>query len=88
MRLASAALQLEDPPVNCQHKRCHRLAVPGAQWCCGSCQLAELVGYDVPAEGNLAHTRMCDLRQRAYALCRCGQSQGLCLIHDHAEHAM
>lgn len=45
---------------------CGLVKAPEAQWCCGSCQLASLVGYEVPDTDTLGHTKACELRQLAY----------------------
>lgn len=47
----------------CRNQECIRVIAPGAEYCCGSCQLALLVDYQVPPVGNLAHTEMCERRQ-------------------------
>jgi hypothetical protein len=55
----------------CGSRRCDRVVVEGAQWCCGSCQLADSVGYQVPDTPSLGHTEKCELRQAAVVTHRC-----------------
>lgn len=47
----------------CNHPDCDRVRAPGAEFCCGACQLATAVGYSVPDTPSLGHTDMCDRRQ-------------------------
>ena len=51
----------------CDNPECTRVRAPGAQWCCGACQLATAVGYQVPDTASLGHTEMCERRQVAAA---------------------
>lgn len=56
--------------VRCARLGCGRLAVVES-WCCGACQLASLVGYQVPTTPSLGHTRKCELRQASVVVHQC-----------------
>lgn len=60
-----------ESPLTCKNLSCDRLVVEGATWCCGSCHLADSVGYQVPDTPSLGHTEKCDLRQAAVVTHRC-----------------
>ena len=53
----------------CRHPECDRVVRPGWDYCCGSCHLAALVGYTVPATDSLGHFWQCEVRNAHREVC-------------------